>query len=181
MRPSSQESPCRLLALSGSPRSPSQTLAVLELAAEGARRAGAEVEVMELGDAVGGAEAQAFWERLGAAAARADGLLIATPVYHDSFSGLLKLALDGLEEGLLEGKLAALISVGGGRFGNGLALEHLRTVLRAMGVWTLPRQVVLAQAADGVVPDELAGRLAALGREATEAALHLVRPGPAKG
>jgi NAD(P)H-dependent FMN reductase len=166
----------QVLALAGSLRSSSVSRMALEIAIEGAQRAGGTVTAIHLGepalplfDAADSATSTAVL-RFKTLAQKADALLLATPVYHDSMSGVLKNALDFLYDEL-EDKVVGLISVGGGRAGQGLALEHLRAVLREMNAMTLNRQVLLSGAADafdenGVPRDTaMATRLRQLGQE----------------
>lgn len=72
----------------------------------------------------------------------ADAVLLGTPMYHGSYSGVLKNALDhcGFDE--FEGKTVGLLGVAGGAFPIS-ALEHLRTVCRALNSWVLPHQAAL--------------------------------------
>jgi FMN reductase len=76
----------------------------------------------------------------------ADGIILATPEYHGSFSGVLKNAIDlmGFEE--FEGKMLGLIGVSGGRMGASEALNVLRSVGRALHAWVLPQQVSIPEA-----------------------------------
>ena len=146
---------------------------------DAARSAGATVEEIDFSDwrlpayddSLITGELHPEVARLRALVGDCDALLFATPVYHDSLSGVLKLALDLIPSDLLAGRVAGLIAVGGGRHGHGLALEHLRTVLREMGVWTLPRQVIVPSAqelldeAGRIQEPEILSRLTALGSE----------------
>ena len=69
---------------------------------------------------------------------RADGLVIATPVYKAAFSGVLKSWLDLLPQFALEGKSVLPLATGGS-VAHALALDYaLRPVLMSMGA----RQVV---------------------------------------
>jgi len=72
-------------------------------------------------------------QRLRAAIAAADALLIATPEYNRSISGALKNALDWVSRGgprsPLRGKTAAILGAGG-RFGTLIAQAHLRQILQ---------------------------------------------------
>lgn len=72
----------------------------------------------------------------------AKGLLIATPEYHGSVSGVLKNALDLLEEEHMAGKVVGLIAVTGGVHSTN-ALNTLRVICRQMRCWVLPEQVVI--------------------------------------
>jgi FMN reductase len=60
-------------------------------------------------------------------------VLVATPVYRASYSGLLKVFLDQLAEGALAGKVAVPIASGGGP-SHLLAIDHgLRPLLTSLG------------------------------------------------
>ena len=74
----------------------------------------------------------------------ADGVLIATPGYHGSVSGLIKNAIDGLE-GLrqdarpyLEGRAVGCIVVADGWQAGGSALSALRAIVHALRGWPTP-------------------------------------------
>ncbi|RXK46420.1 NADPH-dependent FMN reductase [Halorientalis pallida] len=100
----------------------------------------------------------------------ADAALLATPMYHGSYASPLKTALDycGFDE--FADTTVGLLAVAGGGFPLP-ALEHLRTVCRALEAWTLPAQVAVpdshsAVTDDGAFADEaVAERVAGLGRE----------------
>lgn len=74
----------------------------------------------------------------------ADGIMISTPGYHGSVSGLIKNALDGLE-GLrdesrpyLEGRAVGCIVTADGWQACGTALLALRTIVHALRGWPTP-------------------------------------------
>jgi azobenzene reductase len=75
----------------------------------------------------------------------ADAVVIGSPLYHGSFSGAVKDALDHLSARELEGKAVALVSHSGS-FPSTQALDHLRGVARALGCLALPRQLVTVDA-----------------------------------
>lgn len=77
---------------------------------------------------------------------RAHGILIGTPVYHGSVSGVLKNALDLMGFREFEGKLIGLIGVSGGRLGATHALATLRNVGRNLHAWVLPQEVSIPEA-----------------------------------
>jgi NAD(P)H-dependent FMN reductase len=106
---------------------------------------------------------------LRARVAAASAVVLATPVHHGSFSGLLKNALDHLLGDAMENKPVGLIAHGSGAKGTTVAAEHLRTVVRAMGGWSTPTSVsvVPADLADGVVKPVVSARMDALIGELT--------------
>ena len=73
----------------------------------------------------------------------AHGLVLATPEYHNSYSGVLKNALDLLSIQELGGKVFGLIGIAGGDMGAINALSHLRTVVRGVNGHCIPQQVSL--------------------------------------
>lgn len=78
---------------------------------------------------------------LAARAVAADGFVIASPVYHNSYSGELKRLLDHLHTGAFEGKPVVLAG-NGGRTRSTQAVDHLRQVVRGLRAIALPDQVV---------------------------------------
>lgn len=75
----------------------------------------------------------------------ADGLILATPEYHGSVSGVLKNALDLMSFEHLSGKVTGLISVLGGQ-SNSNALNDLRVIIRWVHGWVIPEQIAIGQA-----------------------------------
>jgi azobenzene reductase len=86
------------------------------------------------------------------AAEAADALVIASPLYHGSYSGVVKDALDHLTPKHVAGKPVALLSSSGGAVG-AHALDHLRAVVRALHAVAIPRQVVTVDS-DYVLDDD---------------------------
>jgi len=81
---------------------------------------------------------QALRERIAAA----DALLIATPEYNHSISGVLKNALDWASctpDPPCENKPVAIFGVSTGRFGTVRAQLHLREICLALGMLLLPK------------------------------------------
>ncbi len=74
---------------------------------------------------------------------KADGIVLATPEYHNSFSGVLKNALDLLQYEQMRHKMFGLIGIAGGDMGAVNALSHLRTVVRGVGGHCIPQQISL--------------------------------------
>ncbi|WP_248896389.1 NADPH-dependent FMN reductase [Haloplanus halobius] len=166
-----------VVAIPGSLREHSYTRLALGHALDGARDAGADAELLDLRrfdlqplnpDVDDQGDSAAFARRVRAA----DAVLLGTPMYHGSYSGVLKNALDhcGFDE--FEGKTVGLLGVAGGAFPI-TALEHLRSVCRALDAWVLPHQAAVPRASsafeDGAfVDDDLASRVDTLGRRVVE-------------
>ena len=96
--------------------------------------------------------------RLREAVQEADSLILATPEYHGSVSGVLKNALDLMSFDQLSGKVTGLISVLGGQ-SNSNALNDLRIIMRWVHGWVIPEQVAIGQSwkafdKDGKLLDE---------------------------
>ena len=169
--------PPTILAVCGSLRDGSHTRTAARHALAAAADRGAETELLDLreydmpvfdpdddeaGDAVG-------FKRT---VREADAIILATPMYHGSYSSALKNALDycGVDE--FEKKTVGLLSSAGGNFPI-TALDHLRSVCRALDAWVLPYQAAVPRASgkieDGAFVDEsLADRVAVLGERAVE-------------
>lgn len=112
---------------------------------------------------------------------RADSLVLGTPMYHGSYASPLKNALDycGFDE--FEQTTVGLLAVSGGSFPT-TALDHLRSVCRALNAWVLPHQAAIpsahSQFEDGQFTNEdLANRVDVLGRRVVEYAR--IEPDPA--
>lgn len=83
-------------------------------------------------------------------AGRADAFVLATPVYHNSYSGVLKNALDYLGSEQFKYRPVALASHGGR---STQAVDHLRQVVRSVLGVAIPNQVCTATTDYGDVPD----------------------------
>jgi NAD(P)H-dependent FMN reductase len=142
----------KLVGISGSLRAGSYSYQALALAAHKARELGAAVTVFDLRTLQlpfcdGGDDYPDYPDvvKLKRTVLEADGLILSTPEYHGSVSGVLKNALDlmGFEE--LSGKVVGCISVLGGQSNNN-ALNDLRTIARWVHAWTIPEQIAIGQA-----------------------------------
>ncbi|WP_218311703.1 NADPH-dependent FMN reductase [Alteromonas antoniana] len=183
----------KLLAFAGSTRKNSYNQAILDVAAEGAREAGAEVTMISLADYAmpifnedeeaefGIPErAQAFKELL----ISHDGFLIASPEYNSSYPALLKNAIDwasrkaGDEKvlGAYKGKVAGIMAASAGGLGGMRVLVVLRMLLENLGTMVLPTQRAVAKVStllddNGAVSDEKTiKQLKSLGKETAELA-----------
>ncbi|MFB6131171.1 MAG: NADPH-dependent FMN reductase, partial [Salinigranum sp.] len=160
-------------AICGSLRETSYTRRALTHALGGVEEAGGRGELLDLrefdlpplnADRDEQGDSERFTERVRAA----DSVLLGTPAYHGSYSGVLKNALDycGFDE--FEHKTVGLLAVGGGSFPV-LPLEHLRSVCRSLDAWVLPHQAaipnVYSHFEDGeLVDDTYAERVFVLGK-----------------
>ncbi len=126
----------------------SYTRKALGLALDAARAAGATVDLIDLaehtlplcgspGDTPDNSQVLALKARVSAA----HGILLGSPEYHNSFSGVLKNALDLMGSDEFRGKIVGLLGVAGGSAGAVNTLGHLRVVVRGVGGWSLPVQI----------------------------------------
>jgi len=87
--------------------------------------------------------------------AKANALVLATPEYHGSISGVLKNALDLLDPKDLEGKVAGVISVLGGP-ANSNALNDLSRIMRWCHAWVIPQHIAIGRARAVFLDTEIA-------------------------
>ncbi len=86
-------------------------------------------------------------QRILAATREADGVILASPGYHGSFSGLLKNVLDYLEDTehdpqpYLRGRAVGCIATAFGWQAIGTTMLSLRSVVHALGAWPTPTGV----------------------------------------
>ncbi len=149
----------KIVGIAGSLRPNSHTHQALNLAAQRVEAIGASVEVLDLRTmnlpfCNGGDEYPGYpdVERLQDAVKQADGLILATPEYHGSVSGVLKNALDLMSFEHLSDKVAGLISVLGGQ-SNSNALNDLRLIVRWVHGWVIPEQIAVGQAWKAFSPE----------------------------
>ena len=175
------EPPIHVVGIGGSIRPGSYTRMAVEHALRGAAEAGASTQLIDLRTyqlifCDGKENESAYPEgvtRLRNDVRQADGIILGTPEYHGSFSGVLKNALDlmGFEE--FEGKMVGLVGVSGGRLGAFDALNGLRHVGRALHAWVLPDQALVPEAwkvfgqAGKIKDGEVEKRLVEVGRQVT--------------
>jgi len=85
------------------------------------------------------------WEEAGAMSARiqaADALMLVTPEYHGSFSGVIKNALDNLGTELYR-KPVGVVAVSSGKMGGLHAIAQLQHVVLHMGGFALPAKLLV--------------------------------------
>jgi NAD(P)H-dependent FMN reductase len=166
-----------IVALCGSQRDESHTRKALFRALDAVERTGATTDLVDVTemdlplfdpDSPDAGEAAGLRRRV----RDADGVLLGTPMYHGSYASPLKTALDYCRFDEFEETTVGLLVVAGGGFPTP-ALEHLRSVARALDAWVLPHQVAIPEAhsafEDGQLTDEsLIDRVETLGTEIVE-------------
>ncbi len=142
----------KIVGISGSLREGSYGFQSLNLVTQRLVALGAEVEIVDLRSlnlpfCDGGKDYSAYPDvaKLKQIVKAADGLVLATPEYHGSLSGVMKNALDLLTFEELSGKVTGLMSVLGGQ-SNSNALNDLRIIMRWVHAWVIPSQIAIGQA-----------------------------------
>lgn len=148
----------KIVGIVGSLRPDAYSALALQQAIERVKELGAVAEILDLREMQlpfcdGGSEypdypdVKILREKVKAA----DGLILATPEYHGSVSGVLKNALDLMSFEHLSGKVTGLISVLGGQ-SNSNALNDLRIIVRWVHGWVIPEQIAIGQAWQAFTP-----------------------------
>ena len=110
---------------------------------------------------------------------RADGLIVVSPVFSASYSGLFKTFFDVLELGVLDGK-PVVVAATAGTARHSLVLDHaLRPLFTYLHAVVVPTGVFAASEDFGAIGSEAGtGDLAKrVNRAATERAAHVAGPG----
>lgn len=129
--------PFSIAIITGSPSKNSRTSAVAQLVAKRLSRHAFRSHTIEVRELPSEALLHANFEdpaivQATAAITQADGVVVASPVYKASYTGVLKTLLDLLPSGALKGKVVLPILTGGA-FAHALALDYaLRPVLQAL-------------------------------------------------
>ncbi|WP_421656325.1 NADPH-dependent FMN reductase [Leptothermofonsia sp. ETS-13] len=160
----------KILAFAGSTRTDSFNKKLVKIAGAGARSAGADITFLDLRDIPmplydGDLEAEQGippWARQFKDLLLAhDELLIASPEYNSSLSGVLKNAINWASRpvegeaplGCFVGKVASIMSASPGALGGLRGLVHLRAILGNIKVLVLPDQVAVGKAHEAFNPD----------------------------
>jgi NAD(P)H-dependent FMN reductase len=167
----------KVVGICGSLRRGSYTRMALAVTLRGAAETGAGTQLLDLAEYAlifAGREGESEPESVAALRRQvkdADGIILGTPEYHGSFSGVLKNALDLMGFAEFEGKMLGLVGVSGGELGAFDALNSLRNIGRALHAWVVPEQASIPQAWNvfddaGQVKDKsLEQRLLSVGRQ----------------
>jgi FMN reductase len=149
----------KIVGIAGSLRPDSYSHMAMNIAAQKVAVLGAKVEVLDLRQlhlpfCDGGSEYPNYPDvkRLQDTVSGADGLILVSPEYHGSISGVLKNALDLMSFDQLSGKVAGFISILGGQV-NSNALNDLRIIMRWVHTWAIPEQVAIGQAWQSFTPE----------------------------
>lgn len=149
----------KIVGIGGSLRPASHSQLALNLAIGRVEALGAEVEILDLRQMhlpfCNGEDEYPGYpdvERLRDTVKQADGLILTTPEYHGSVSGVLKNALDLMGFEQLDSKVTGLISVLGGQ-PNSNALNDMRLIMRWVHAWVIPEQIAVGQAWKAFSPD----------------------------
>ncbi|MFQ5544114.1 MAG: NADPH-dependent FMN reductase [Nitrospiria bacterium] len=161
----------KILAFSGSSRKGSLNKKLVNIAALGAEKEGAEVTIIDLADYPmpifnqdlesdeGMPEKAREFKNLLIAH---DGFLIASPEYNSAFSPLLKNVIDWASRSEPEeepslvayrGKVAAIMATSPGGLGGLRGLVFLRMLLSNLGMIVLPKQQAIAHAFKAFTPN----------------------------
>lgn len=175
-----------IVAICGSLREDSRTRIALTHTLDGAKRRGASTELLDLrefelpifdADHDMAGDARELTERVGAA----DAIILGTPMYHGSYSSVIKTAIDycGFDE--FDATTVGLLGVSGGSFPI-TALDHLRSVCRSLNAWVIPFQAAVPNASrhiDGeqLIDEAMRDRVERLGERAVQFAN--IEPDPA--
>ncbi|WP_375513070.1 NADPH-dependent FMN reductase [uncultured Nostoc sp.] len=127
-----------IVAIAGSPSHPSKTYGILEYAAKLLQQQGLHVDIISVRDfpaedLVFGRYDSPALEQPKALLSKADGVIIATPIYKAAYTGVLKAFLDLLPQKALSGKVVLPIATGG-TIAHLLAVEYaLKPILSELG------------------------------------------------
>ncbi|MGM0588062.1 MAG: NADPH-dependent FMN reductase [Bacteroidota bacterium] len=171
----SKGSPLKIVAVQGSVRPDNNTRKAIEVLARTAERMpGLDFEILDptgLDLPLPGAPATPDVEWMRAKLHKADGIILATPEYHGSYSSVIKLVIDNLGfPSPLKDKPVSLLGVAAGRIGAIKSLEHLRGVAAHLGAHVLPMSVSIPLVREAF--DEGGNLMDPAQQEFVEGALH---------
>jgi FMN reductase len=161
----------KIAIISGSPSAASRSAAILSIAEEQLRKAGHEAGIIHVRDLPAEDLIYARWDSPAIVEAlkkmdEAEAVVVATPVYKASYTGVLKIFLDLLPQKGLENKVVLPIAVGG-TIAHLLSIDYaLKPVLSALGasnivkgIYILDSQITVKESGGIELQEEIAGRL----------------------
>jgi NAD(P)H-dependent FMN reductase len=160
----------KILAFAGSTRTESFNKKLVRIAADAARKAGADVTLIDLRDFPmpfydGDLEARDGQpdnaKKLKELMVGHHGFLISSPEYNSSVTGVLKNSIDWVSRPVpgepplvaFTNKTAALMSASPGQLGGLRCLVHLRSILGNINVLVIPDQLAVPRAHEAFNPD----------------------------
>ncbi|MBR8836457.1 MAG: NADPH-dependent FMN reductase [Stigonema ocellatum SAG 48.90 = DSM 106950] len=160
-----------ILAIAGSPAHPSRTYSILEYATKILQQEGFQTDIISVRDlppedlTFGRYDSPAL-EPSKALLQKADGVIVATPIYKASYTGVLKAFLDLLPQRALSGKVVLPIATGG-TLAHLLAIEYaLKPVLSELrarhllgGVYAVDKQLQIQPDGSLQIDEEIDQRL----------------------
>jgi FMN reductase len=180
-----------VVGLGGTTRPGSSSERALAIALAAAQELGARTDLIAAGDlqlplyAPERNERTPEAGRLVGALAGADGVIIASPGYHGGPSGLIKNALDYVEDlrnaprTYLDGVPVGCIVCAHGWQATATTLLALRSVVHALRGWPTPFGAAINSAAAGLEDDDVRAQLRLVGRQVVELATLQRRAGSA--
>ena len=169
-----------VVGLGGTTRPGSSSERALAVALDAARELGARTDLIAAGDlqlplyAPERDERTPEAARLVGALAAADGVIIVSPGYHGGPSGLIKNALDYVEDlrdaprTYLDGVPVGCIVCAHGWQATATTLLALRSVVHALRGWPTPFGAAINNAAGGVTDSDVCEQLRLVGRQVVE-------------
>jgi FMN reductase len=175
----------KIVGLGGSLSKKSVTLSVLNISLQSAKRAGADIELLDLRELslpffnpeLRLEEYPESVSRFLDMVRKADGMIWASPGYHGTLSGAMKNALDFLEflakdnPPYLTDKVIGLITTAGGVMASVNTINALSHISQALRAWVVPLMIPVGQAwklfdeQGRIIDAQLEERLTSLGTE----------------
>jgi NAD(P)H-dependent FMN reductase len=158
--PASDARAIRVVGICGSLSPEGATKKVVSLALGGASEYGVTTRLIDLRDyelvfcgQVSEEDYPPDVSRLRQDVGEAHGVLLGTPEYYGSLTGVLKNAIDLMGTERFAGKVVGLVGVAGGDTGAINSLNAMRTIGRNLHSWVVPQEVSIANAGDMFADD----------------------------
>ncbi len=150
----------RMVGICGSLAAGGATRKVVSLALSGASEYGVTTKLIDLRDYelvfCGQVAEKDYPEdvfKLRREVGEAQGIILGTPEYYGTLSGVLKNALDLMGPDQFEGKVVGLVGVAGGHTGAINSLNTMRTIGRNLHSWVIPQEVSVADVGEAFEED----------------------------